>query len=366
MSQNPQIFLVGGAVRDHLLGIESKDRDYVVVGSDAASLLAQGYQQVGADFPVFLHPETGEEYALARTERKVGSGYHGFEVVCDTSVTLEDDLARRDLTINSMAMTDNLQIIDPFGGCNDLRDGVLRHTSVAFAEDPLRVLRLARFAARYNFTVASETIKLAKSLVEAGELDHLTPERVWKELNRAVREPYGIRFFQVLTEVGAMETKMLKQLFGTMNMFRAANVLMLARDFQANEHIIIAMLGQLDQLKAHELKEDGHAHWLASLRAMAKSMLKTHDANALLSFLEKAKLIQDNAKVADFEQLLRLMELTGEVMDGTSAVFEAARLAVKPINADDLVDVFKGPEIGKALRAKRLKALVHALQHTNT
>ena len=136
----PQIFLVGGAVRDHLLGIESKDKDYVVVGADVNYMLQHGFSQVGADFPVFLHPETGEEYALARTERKVGAGYHGFEVSFGVDTSLEEDLARRDLTINSMAMTDNLQVIDPFGGIEDLRNGILRHTSEAFAEDPLRAL----------------------------------------------------------------------------------------------------------------------------------------------------------------------------------------------------------------------------------
>ena len=181
-----KVYLVGGAVRDTLLGLDPKDKDYVIVGAtaeDVEALLAQGYQRVGADFPVFLHPETGDEYALARIERKVGAGYNGFEAYTSPDLTIEDDLRRRDLTINAMAMDpDTGEIIDPFGGQEDLKNGVLRHVSEAFAEDPLRVLRVARFKARYGFKLAPETYKLMHQLVESGELDHLTRERVWDEI----------------------------------------------------------------------------------------------------------------------------------------------------------------------------------------
>jgi hypothetical protein len=209
-----KVYLVGGAVRDHLLGIESRDRDYVVVGSTPEKMLAAGFSQVGASFPVFLHPETGEEYALARTERKTGFGYHGFETFYDPTVTLEDDLARRDLTINSMAMDEDGKIIDPFNGQRDLKNRVLRHTSQAFSEDPLRVLRLARFAARYVFSVAQETQYLARQIVTAGELNHLPRERIWTELLKGFNESDPSLMLCVLREVGALEIRPLNGYFG--------------------------------------------------------------------------------------------------------------------------------------------------------
>lgn len=197
-------YLVGGAVRDELLGREVKDRDFVVVGATAADLLAEGYTQVGADFPVFLHPDTREEYALARTERGQGRGHRGF--ACSTQgVTLEEDLRRRDLTVNAMARGEDGVLVDPFGGREDLRAGVLRHVSEAFTEDPLRVLRVARFAARYDFVVAGETQSLLRRMVNSGSLATLTPERVAQELMKALGEAKPRRFFEVLAECGALE-----------------------------------------------------------------------------------------------------------------------------------------------------------------
>jgi tRNA nucleotidyltransferase (CCA-adding enzyme) len=202
-----QIYLVGGAVRDRLLGLPVSDRDYVVVGATPEEMVAKGFRPVGADFPVFLHPETKEEYALARTERKAGHGYKGFAVYAAPEVTLEDDLRRRDLTINAMAETADGKLIDPFGGESDLREGILRHVSPAFAEDPVRVLRVARFAARYakwGFRVAHGTMKLMRQMVESGEVDHLVAERVWSELERALDEDTPSRFFAVLRSCGAL------------------------------------------------------------------------------------------------------------------------------------------------------------------
>ncbi|GAA6183398.1 multifunctional CCA addition/repair protein [Aliiglaciecola sp. NS0011-25] len=201
-------FLVGGAVRDKLLDRKVSDRDWVVVGETVDSMLAAGYEQVGSDFPVFLHPKTKEEYALARTERKSGKGYTGFEVNSLRSVTLEEDLKRRDLTINAMALDKNQQLIDPFNGQNDLHNRLLRHVSPAFVEDPLRVLRVARFAARYHqygFEIAPETASLMKQMVDQGELDHLIPERVWKETSRALLEKDPDIFFEVLRACGALK-----------------------------------------------------------------------------------------------------------------------------------------------------------------
>jgi tRNA nucleotidyltransferase (CCA-adding enzyme) len=211
-----EIYLVGGAVRDKLLGIPVKDRDWVVVGATPEDLTARGYKMVGADFPVFLHPETREEYALARTERKSGRGYKGFTVYAGPDVTLEQDLARRDLTINAMAEDASGRLIDPFGGAADLERGILRHVSPAFAEDPLRVLRVARFAARFGYPVAHETQALMRALVEAGEMEALVAERVWAELERALGEKQPVRFFEVLRECGALQRLLpeLDALFG--------------------------------------------------------------------------------------------------------------------------------------------------------
>ncbi|MEP4888618.1 MAG: multifunctional CCA addition/repair protein [Aliiglaciecola sp.] len=203
-----QSFLVGGAVRDKLLEREVHDRDWVVVGETVDSMLAAGFTQVGSDFPVFLHPKSKEEYALARTERKSGKGYTGFVVNSNPDVTLEEDLERRDLTINAMALDQNQQLFDPFNGQKDLDNRVLRHVSPAFAEDPLRVLRVARFAARYHqygFQIAPETALLMKQMVAQGELDHLVPERVWKETSRALLENDPDIFFETLRACGALK-----------------------------------------------------------------------------------------------------------------------------------------------------------------
>lgn len=200
-------YLVGGAVRDRLLGRPVVDRDWVVTGSTPAAMVDAGYQPVGKDFPVFLHPQTHEEYALARTERKSGTGYHGFEFDTSASVTLEEDLGRRDLTINAIAMTDEGDLIDPYGGADDLRSRILRHVSPAFAEDPVRVLRLARFMARFaplGFKVADETLALMLSMVASGELDHLVAERVWQEFERALAEPAPRAFIETLCACHAL------------------------------------------------------------------------------------------------------------------------------------------------------------------
>ncbi|WP_194715776.1 multifunctional CCA addition/repair protein [Noviherbaspirillum soli] len=198
-------FVVGGAVRDRLLGLPVQDRDHVVIGATPEQMLAQGFRPVGKDFPVFLHPRTSEEYALARTERKTAPGYKGFLFHAAPDVTLEEDLVRRDLTINAIAETEDGALIDPFGGQRDLAARVFRHVSDAFAEDPVRILRLARFAARFaDFTVAPETGALMQSMVAAGEVDALVPERVWQELSRGLMEQTPSRMFEVLRQCGAL------------------------------------------------------------------------------------------------------------------------------------------------------------------
>lgn len=222
-----QIYLVGGAVRDALLGLPVKDRDWVVVGATPEALIAQGFRPVGRDFPVFLHPKTHEEYALARTERKTAPGYHGFAVHAAPDVTLEEDLARRDITINSIAVNSDTTrvegqfgtdmatdparwraaggLVDPFGGQQDITAKVFRHVTAAFREDPVRILRVARLAARFaDFTVAPETLQLMREMVQMGEVDHLVPERVWQELARGLMESTPSRMFEVLRDCGAL------------------------------------------------------------------------------------------------------------------------------------------------------------------
>ncbi|WP_233865089.1 multifunctional CCA addition/repair protein [Paraburkholderia adhaesiva] len=206
-----KIYVVGGAIRDEMLGLPVRDRDYVVVGATPEQMAAQGYRPVGKDFPVFLHPQTQEEYALARTERKTAAGYHGFQFFYAPDVTLEEDLARRDLTINAMARevlpgdVMSATVVDPFDGAADLEARVFRHVGEAFLEDPVRILRVARFAARFSdFTVAPETMALMRRMVEAGEADALVPERVWQEVARGLMENKPSRMFEVLRECGAL------------------------------------------------------------------------------------------------------------------------------------------------------------------
>ena len=212
-----EIYIVGGAVRDELLGRTVADRDYVVVGATPQAMLEKGFRPVGKDFPVFLHPATNEEYALARSERKTGRGYHGFAFHAAPDVTLDDDLARRDLTINAMAKAPDGTLVDPFHGRRDLEAGILRHVGPAFAEDPVRILRLARFAARLaDFSVAPETIELMRGMVASGEVDHLVAERVWQELAKGLMEAAPSRMFEVLRQCGAL-TRLLPEvdaLFG--------------------------------------------------------------------------------------------------------------------------------------------------------
>jgi tRNA nucleotidyltransferase (CCA-adding enzyme) len=212
-------YLVGGAVRDKLLGYPVKERDWVVVGETPDSMINRGFRAVGKDFPVFLHPDSHEEYALARTERKTAPGYKGFIVYADADVTLEQDLQRRDLTINAIAMTSEGEIIDPYGGRDDLGKRIFRHVSPAFAEDPVRILRVGRFAARYHhlgFKLAHATTDLMRTMVVAGEVDHLVPERVWAELSKALIEPSPSAFFCTLMDCGALEKIFpeIYQLFG--------------------------------------------------------------------------------------------------------------------------------------------------------
>jgi len=365
---NDTVFLVGGAVRDILLGVTSADRDFVVIGSTPEKMLAQGFTQVGANFPVFLHPETGDEWALARTERKIGPGYTGFETAFDPTVTLEEDLRRRDLTINAMALpvrkiagsliTDKTELIDPFGGQQDLQARVLRHTSKAFAEDPLRVLRLARFAARFDFKVDFDTMVLARELVEAGELEHLTPERVWKEVNRAVMESQPIRFFEVLIEAGVMETHFFKNVFAGLTLERIRLALLALKILKTPLEVRLAVLSSLDLNGKEAFKQDNLVHWLAQQRTSVIKQTE-HDLrpNVLLNVLDGGRLLQKSPKVNMFFELIGVLESLGDIPHDTRFKLMNAHDAALSIDGAKVTEGLTGKNAGEAIRKARLEAI---------
>ncbi|MFP4264137.1 MAG: polynucleotide adenylyltransferase [Halomonas sp.] len=366
------VYRVGGAVRDARLGWPVTDTDWVVVGATPEALRRRGFKPVGRDFPVFLHPETHEEYALARTERKAGHGYTGFVVHASPEVTLEEDLARRDLTINAMAETPEGELVDPYGGLADLEARVLRHVSPAFVEDPLRVLRTARFLARYaglGFTIAEETRGLMRQLVASGELGHLVPERVWAETERALAEPWPEVYFQALHDCGALAVLMPS----------------LAADGEALDEA----LGRL-----HRLPEEGEGEALARWRW---ARLVEHLDDASRRELA-ARLRQPNAFLALAQQVARTRELVAaaghQTLDGTrilawldgidawrrservaplislvsledpalaAALALAWRLAAQVLPATLMEEGFKGRELGEELARRRCQAIDAAL-----
>ncbi|MBW0147403.1 multifunctional CCA tRNA nucleotidyl transferase/2'3'-cyclic phosphodiesterase/2'nucleotidase/phosphatase [Marinobacter arenosus] len=374
-----QTYLVGGAVRDELLGLEVKDRDWVVVGATPDEMLERGFKQVGADFPVFLHPGSREEYALARTERKQGHGYHGFSVYSAPDVTLEDDLKRRDLTINAMARNEQGQIIDPFHGQQDIDRRLLRHVSDAFAEDPLRILRTARFAARFQplgFRVCDDTMALMRRMVAAGEIEHLVAERVWQEIQRALHEQEPGTFFEVLRDCGALAS-LLPEL-ATSRFEPAMAALRCIHGEQGSaEQRVAALMSPVPQPACEErmaaLKAPNDCQNLASLVATFIPAIGHPDtsptdpltAEGLLSLLDAADLWRRPER---FSALLQVL---------ACALPEPARRAVRllEIAADSASGVepralmeqgFKGKALGEAIRHERLRRIDQALSHIST
>ena len=398
-----QVYLVGGAVRDHLLGHPYHEKDYVVVGATPEQLLAQGFQPVGKDFPVFLHPETKDEYALARTERKSGHGYHGFEFHTDPSVTLEQDLIRRDLTINAMAMDNDGNVYDPYGGQQDLCNKVLRHVSNAFVEDPLRVLRIARFAARYHalgFVVAPETLLLMQELAESGELDALTPERVWKETSRALMEAHADVYFETLRACGALKVLFpeLDTLFGIpqrpeyhpeidcgvhtmMSLQQAcrANYSLDVR-FAVLLHDLGKALTPADELPRHIMHEERGIRPVTEVcerlrvptntkqlaLAVCKEHLKCHQAlslkpGTLWRLLQRLDVLRRPERVEAFVQACECdsrgrLGLEDRDYPQASYILEAIQV-VRSIKAQDLPADVQGPDIGEMLIERRIKAI---------
>lgn len=398
-----QVYLVGGAVRDHLLGHPYHEKDYVVVGASPNQMLNLGYQPVGKDFPVFLHPETKEEYALARTERKSGTGYHGFEFHTDTSVTLEQDLIRRDLTINAMAMDEAGHVHDPYNGQQDLADRVLRHVSDAFIEDPLRVLRVARFAARYHamgFHVATETLDLMRQLTESGELNTLTPERVWKETSRALMESHADIYFEVLRSCGALKVLFpeIDALFGVPQrpeyhpeidcgihtMMSLQQACRQNYDLDVRFAVLVHDLGKAltpaEELPRHIMHEERGVQPVTELCerfkvptytkqlaiAVCKEHLKCHQAlnlkpGTLWRLLQRLDVLRRPERVEAFVQACECdsrgrLGLEDRAYPQAQYVREAMQV-VRGIKAQDLPVDIQGPDIGEMLIERRIHAL---------
>jgi len=375
-----QTWLVGGAVRDELLGLPVHERDWVVVGSDPDAMRAAGYRQVGRDFPVFLHPRTGEEYALARTERKAGHGYHGFAVHAGPEVTLAEDLRRRDLTINAIARAEDGTLYDPCGGRADLQARILRHVSPAFSEDPLRVLRVARFAARLaplGFAVAAETRALMASMVAAGELAWLVPERVWRETERALGEPAPERYFDELADCGALAV-VLPELA---RYWRAPDALardaLLAATVDSDPGVRLAAA-------THELDVDAELTlWWERLpvpRQMARLQrlgavgwpafrdFHGDDGDAAWALLEHADALR---RPDDFARLLRVWSAVGRAhgidADSRCHALEVAQAAAAEVSGRDLAAAgWRGPELGRELVERRRASIRQRLAEAGT
>jgi tRNA nucleotidyltransferase (CCA-adding enzyme) len=344
-------YVVGGAVRDELLGLPVKDRDHVVVGATPEEMAAQGFRPVGKDFPVFLHPQTHEEYALARTERKSGRGYKGFTVHASPEVTLEEDLKRRDLTINAMAKAPDGSLIDFFNGKKDLEDRVLRHVSEAFAEDPVRILRLARFAARFGFRVAGETMKMMQDMVASGEADYLVPERVWQEFAKGLAEAQPGKMLEVLDATG-LSRKLLPELQER------------PKSFVGSVPVRFALLAwPLAQAAVESLcdrlRVPNDARELALLASRAREPLRNaHGASAqdLLELLKKADAFRRPGRFLDLMEVARMAE---PGLD--TARVERAALAAAGVDAGEIAKSAPAGEIPQRIDAARRSAIEKAL-----
>ena len=390
-----QVYLVGGAVRDYVLAREVTEHDYVVVGATPEQMLELGFSQVGADFPVFLHPKTHDEYALARTERKSGNGYLGFNVHADTAVTLEEDLARRDLTINAMAIQvnglfdcgfkqgkfDARDIIDPYGGLADIEQKKLRHVSIAFTEDPVRVLRLARFASRYaplGFTVDESTTKLTSQMKAAGELNHLVAERVWSETSKALTQAWSDIYFETLYQLNVLDVIMPK-------LYQASNdnpsqwqlmlsALRMAGEQQADnvmKFALVATCFKSDQQHNSQtteylefcqgLKVPKNAERLGLFIVEHFDELKNFDhltADPLFALLRLTNSLKDTSLL---EQALQVVHLYQQAKQ--TALLATIKTQLTQISAKDVASELTGKQIGEAIDRLRLQKLEEILNH---
>ena len=357
-----QIYLVGGAVRDELLGLEVKDRDWVVVGATPEAMLEAGYRPVGSDFPVFLHPETHEEYALARTERKSGRGYKGFTFHTDPSVTLDEDLLRRDLTINAMAKSDTGVITDPFNGQKDLNARLLRHVSDAFLEDPLRVLRVARFHARFahlGFKVAPETIALMQGMSASGELDHLTTERVWQEFERALNTKTPSQFLTTLAKSHANYLLAPLDRIALQDLHSVDSPLLEAAEerFALLCHLANLSTEEVDAL-ALKLKVPNRFKSLAiafSRHSATLSNFPTADAEQKLQLINDLKLIKQPTAAEPLIHIHDALQQDNRFNSADLATAVESVAAVQPKQV--MADGFSGAELGSELRRRQIERL---------
>jgi tRNA nucleotidyltransferase (CCA-adding enzyme) len=352
-----QCYLVGGAVRDKLLGYPHHERDWVVVGATPAAMVAAGYKPVGRDFPVFLHPQTREEYALARIERKSGHGYHGFTFYSSPDVTLEQDLARRDLTINAIAEDEHGHLIDPYGGQRDLQQRVLRHVAPAFAEDPLRVLRVARFAARYHhlgFHIADETLELMRAIVDAGEIEHLVAERIWKETERALSEASPAVYFETLRHCGA-----LARLCPELDVASFDNLTQAAQ--QSNDGVVrfAALCAPLDRDAAivfcTRIKAPNDCRELALLAiAQMAAIANCNDGQQALALFDSADAWRRPERFAQLLAVARALQIPTT----KTHRLEQLRPLAAAIDTQTLIaQGFSGKALGEQLRHERLRAI---------
>ncbi len=398
-------YLVGGAVRDKLLGLPVKDRDWVVIGATPKKMIEEGFEPIGENFPVFLHPKTKEEYALARTERKSGKGYKGFVFYSSPKVTLEDDLKRRDLTINAIAEDENGELIDPYGGEADLKNGILRHVSPAFVEDPLRVLRIARFAACFGFKIADETIKLLHIISKSNELDTLTPERVWSEMEKALAGKYPTRFILALRSCNALKILFpeIDALFGIpqnkkyhpeidvgRHTLMALNQsVQLSSDPIVRFSVLVHDLGKATTPKEQLPNHDGHetrgVNIIDSFCERYKIPNKYHDLAACVSefhidchqiqemepkeILERLEKLDAFRRPERFKKFLIACESDSRGRAGfeekefpQAKYFLNALEISRGVNVDLLANKsLKGKELGEALRKERIKILEESL-----
>jgi len=372
-----KIYAVGGSVRDELLGLKGSDRDYVVVGGTPEEMERLGYKPVGKDFPVFLHPQTHEEYALARTERKVARGYKGFKVHAAPDVTLEQDLERRDLTMNAMARDESGRLVDPFGGAADLERRLLRHVSPAFVEDPVRILRVARFAARFGFAVAPETMALMRAMVANGETEALVPERVWQEFSRGLMEGDPALMFGVLAEAGVL-AKLLPELGLEFEEGRPANdasrVLVRSLECAASERLALAPRFALAAMRAPSaeavaalcarLRASGECRDLAVLaRRHASDLMRAPSlaAPAQLELLERCDAFRRPAR---FEELLALCACDergrrgwGAIPFPAGATLRRALAAAAGIDAGAIASSGEKSDVAERVRRARVAAI---------
>jgi len=359
-----KIYLVGGAVRDELLGLPVKERDWVVVGATPEEMLKLKFKPVGKFFPVFLHPETKEEYALARTERKVAGGYHGFTFDTATSVTLEEDLQRRDITINAMAKTPEGKIIDPYGGQDDLKKKIIRHVSRAFVEDPVRVLRVGRFLARFaewGFTVAPETLSLMKDITAKGEIDHLVPERVWKEMERALGEKSPEAFIQVLRQCGALKI-LLPEIPED-----AELVLQNAKSVDDSIIRFAVLLHTLDEKEVMNVCQ--RLKVPSDFQAMTKLVAKYHSVPMktpaqILKILEDCDVFRRSER---FPKLLTALCLCNvPVMSESTTILAKAYHAAQSVDVKNIIATLKEPsglDVKEAIHQAREEAIRVSLGH---